>query len=122
MAHRKQLRTAVVLGLTGVSSVALTGVLTGLAAVPAAALAARPTPTCVYLVAHLPPTSGLAGYTRVRNRCATGRYVKVVYSNRQARVGTCLRAGSTYSFSLPWKYRPYRGVRVKALTEQPKTC
>ncbi len=114
MTRPKQRRVALVLGLTGV--------LTGLAAAPAAALTARPTPTCVYLVAHLPPTSGLAGFTRVRNRCATDRYVKVVYSNRQARVGTCLRAGRTHSFRLPWKYRPYRGVRVKALTEQPKAC
>jgi hypothetical protein len=118
MNTRNPMRAAAALGPTLTAIVGMSSLTPG----TAEALVFRPTPNCVYLMAHVAPKDGFAGYTRVRNRCSSGRYVKVTYSDPQARVGTCLRADSTYSFSLPWKYRPYRGVRVKALSEKPKTC
>jgi len=117
MSSRNLARAGVALGL----SLAVTGVVL-IDVAGAAAHAAKPTPACVTLVEHVPPKGGYSGYTLVRNRCATGRYVKVSYSNPQARVGTCLRPGRTHSFSLPWKYERYRGAQVKTISETPKTC
>lgn len=117
MTSRNLARAGVALGL----SLAATGVLVG-AAPGAAPLAGKPTPACVHLVRHTPPKNGAAGRTLVRNRCATGRYVKISYNRPGTRVGTCLPAGRTHSFTLPWKYPNYRGATVKTISETPKAC
>jgi hypothetical protein len=118
MNRRNLLKAGAALGLSLVTTGGVLGIVPG----AAAALMVRPTPTCVYVVDHVAPKGGYAGFTLVRNRCPTSRYVKITYTNPQARVGSCLRADSTHSFSLPWKYGPYRGAQVKAVSEQPKTC
>ncbi|MEV5413261.1 hypothetical protein AB0K60_31065 [Thermopolyspora sp. NPDC052614] len=117
MSSRNLARAGVMLGLSLAVTCAVTAAAHGVAAP-----AAKPTPACVNLVEHVPPKGGYSGYTLVRNRCATGRYVKVSYTNPQARVGTCLAAGRTHSFTLPWKYERYRGVKVKTISETPRTC
>ncbi len=117
MSSRNLARAGVTLGL----SLAVTGAVTTTAH-GVAAPAAKPTPACVNLVEHVPPKGGYSGYTLVRNRCATGRYVKVSYTTPQTRVGTCLRPGRTHSFALPWKYERYRGTKVKTISETPTPC
>jgi hypothetical protein len=117
MTSRNPARAGTALVLT----LAATGTL--IATAPAAAPAAgRPTPACVHLVRHVPPANGADGRTVVRNRCATGRYVKVTYDGPQTRVGACLRPGRAHTFRLPWKYPNYRGVTVKSISETRKTC
>jgi hypothetical protein len=118
MNRRNLLEAGTALGLSLITTSAVLSIVPG----AAAALMIRPTPNCVYVVEHVAPTGGYAGYTLVRNRCSTSRYVKVTYTNPQARVGSCLQADSTHSFSLPWKYGPYRGAQVKSMSEQPKNC
>jgi hypothetical protein len=117
MSSRNLARAGLALGL----SLTTSGVL--IVNAPAAApLAGKPTPACVSLVKHVPPRNGEPGFTKVRNQCATGRYVKISYDRPQTRVGTCLPPGRTHSFKLPWKYPSYRGVAVKTISETPKAC
>jgi hypothetical protein len=117
MTSRNLARAGTALGLT----LAATGAL--IAAAPAAApKAGKPTPACVHLVRHVPPAGGAAGLTVVRNRCSTGRYVKVTYDRPQTRVGTCLPPGRQHTFRLPWKYESYRGANVRSISETRRTC